>query len=140
MKYWIYGILGAIVMFLLVVRLIYTSATKQEEEKKWYIKQLDYDFSARVDSILYKGVAVIQITGGKFNPRKEKQLRRQLKEHERMFIVASGDGHQKMRVPFAALKGDSVYVNSSDDVLSLYRGDSLLISRPLNVSLRFSDF
>lgn len=140
MKYWIRWIIAAVVIILLFIRLIYTRITRMEEERAWFLSQLHYKFSARVDSVLWSGRALVEITQGDFDRYREWELQQKLKAHKKLEVMVSRYGKWDLRIPYAARKDDSVYVDSDKDILSLYRKDSLIVTRPFSVSLRDQPF
>lgn len=140
MKYWIKWIIAAVIVALLFVRMIYKLVTRSERERDWYASELHYDFSARIDSMLYSGVALIDVTRGEVDHHREYELRSQLKANGDLWVMVPQNGKYNFRVPYAAKKGDSVSVNSDQDILSLYRDDELIVSRPFKVSIRNSPF
>jgi hypothetical protein len=140
MKTWLPWIIAAIVILLLAVRAIYIKAHRGEKERAWYMAQLHYDFSARIDSVEKPRRAFIHITNGKFDRQRERELQFELKHHGRLGVVVSEGGQLELLVPYKAEANDSVYVNSDQDILSLYHHGQLVVSRPLSHSLRASPF
>src|SRR5436190_14425874 len=80
-----------IVLILLAVNAIRQSVSNQEEERKRFLDQLDYDFSGEVDSIRIVreklGFVRFHLTRGEATPHTENKLNRQLKEKESMYLL-----------------------------------------------------
>lgn len=140
MKKWLPWIIGAFILGLLVLRLIYVQVTSTHDEELWYMSELDFDFSARVDSLPERGRAYLTITGGSFDPTRERTLGKKLKVHGKLRIMQRRKPYWDMWVPTSAAVGDSLYINSDKDTLHVYRGDSLIIARPLSYFLRQRPF
>lgn len=129
-----------IAFLLLVARLIYSRFDHLKDEKAWYISELHYDFSGRIDSLVRPGRALVTITYGDFDPNREWQLKDGLKYHGILHLFISREGWYDVRVPFQASLNDSLHINSDDDQMSLYRNGELIVSRPLSESLRQQPF
>ena len=128
------------VFLLLVARLIYSRVDHLKKEKAWYISELHYDFSGRIDLIVRPGRALVTITHGDFDSNREWQLKDRIKYHGLLHLFISREKGYDVRVPLQASLNDSLHVNSDDDQLSLYRNGELIVSRPLSESLRQKPF
>ena len=140
MKKWIPWLIGVVIIVLLVVRLFYSHIHKLKKEKEWYISELHYNFSARIDSVIRPGRALIIIKNGNFDPDREWQLKRKLSAHGVLHLMIVNQNWIDMLVPPRALQNDSIQINSDEDRLSLYRDGQLLTTRPLSQSLRQRPF
>jgi hypothetical protein len=140
MKHRTRWIIAAVILLLLVLRLFYTHLTALSREKAWYISQLNFTFSARVDSVIRPGRALIEITGGDVDPHREWELKDDIKAHGILHLIIASGGKYDLRLPAAAMKNDSLSINSDADELSLYRNGQLIISRSLSASLRQRPF
>jgi hypothetical protein len=132
-------IIGGI-LTLLLIRQGYLHIADRKEEKAWYVSELHYKCSAQIDSIIRPGRALLRVTGGDMNVDREWQLKPRLRIHRILHLALAKDSLYDMRIPREAMAGDSVYINSEDDRLSIYRGGQLLVSQPLSGSLRSSLF
>ena len=127
-------IVGALILALLVFRLIYLKIRNSENELTWYRENLHYNFYARIDTTTVlsergNGFFICYVVSGKFNPEVEDSLNRHLKHHERIrFVRFTDDKRLKFYSGVAQLyqKGDSMVVNSDDDIYRIYRGRELL--------------
>ena len=127
-------IVGAVILVLLVVRLIYLKIRDSKNEVSWYIENLHYDFYARIDTTTVlsergNGFFVCSVISGKFDPEIEDSLNRRLKHHDRIrFVRFTDDKRLRFYSGVAHLykEGDSMVVNSQDDIYRIYRGDELL--------------
>ena len=140
MKKWTPWIIIVIVFLLLVARLIYSRVDHLKKEKAWYISELHYEFSGRIDSIVRPGRALVTITHGDFDSNREWQLKDSIQYHGLLHLFISREGWYDVRVPLQTSLNDSLYVNSDNDQLSLYRNGELIVSRPLSESLRQKPF
>lgn len=127
-------------LLLLVARLIYLRVDHLKREKAWYISELHYDFSARVDSLVRPGRAFITVTSGDFDPDREWQLKGSLQYYAVLHLFISRDSWYDVRVPLEASRNDSLHVRSDLDQVSLYRNGELVTSRPLSEFLRQRPF
>lgn len=140
MKRWTLWTIIVFAFLLLVVRLIYSRFDHLEREKAWYISELHYDFSARVDSLVRPGRALITVTFGDFDPNREWQLKGNLKYHGILHLFISREERYDVRVPLEASLKDSLHVRSDMNQMSLYRNGELVVSRPLSEFLRQRPF
>ena len=129
-----------IVLMFLVVRLGYMRLNDLRTEKAWYLSELHYDCSAQIDSIIRPGRALLRITHGTLNDEHEWKLKERLHMHGVLHLAISNGLWYDLRVPNEALAGDSIYINSDNNELSVYRSGLLLISRPLSDSFRQRPF
>lgn len=140
MKKWTIWIIVIIVFLLLVTRLIYWRFDNLKSERAWYISELHYDFSARVDSIVRPGRAIVTIIHGNFDPNREWQLKDGLKYHGILHLLISREVGYDLRVPLQTSLNDSLHIDSDVDQFSLYRHGKLVVSRPLSEFLRVRPF
>ena len=103
----------------------------QNKEKKWYVENLEYDFSARIDTAFilkqhygFGQVYCTPVSIKKFNYYKEDSLKNYLTQHDRLrFIWRDKRGQINFIVISGALgiNGDSVYINSNDDKIVVFK-------------------
>jgi hypothetical protein len=123
-----------LIILLATVRLVFKTKNKIEFEKLSYIRSLNYDFSAQVDSIIPigkngKGFLVCRLTEGNVNPIVEDHLNQQLTHYKWMrFLFFKQDGQPQIFLEHISIyrAGDSVRVNSSNDKLAIYRKGSTI--------------
>jgi hypothetical protein len=140
MKKWTPWLTGALIVFLLVLRLVFIHVNKLNDEKAWYISQLHYDCSARVDSIARPGRALLTVTGGSLDASREWKLKDELHAHGMLHLIIQRNQWYDLRVPDVTQKNDSICIQSDRDELSLYRNGALVLTRPLSESLRQRPF
>jgi hypothetical protein len=127
--------IGVIAVGLLVFRLIFKQKKKFDrfgEEREWYAKNLNYDFSAVVDTVALDnpsqnyswGMVVCKLTRGDLNYRTEDSLKRKLEHHKRLrFNEMKTKGFVRFKMPSANrfVAGDSLVVNSDSNRVEFYR-------------------
>lgn len=128
------------ILTLLIIRQGYLHFAKRQAEKAWYVSELHYKCSAEIHSIIRPGRALLRITAGDLNEDREWRLKPQLRVHRVLHLAIAKDSLYDLRVPSEALAGDSVYINSDDDELSIYRNGELVVKHRLSSSLRQSPF
>lgn len=140
MKKWKLWLIGVFLVLTLVLRLVYSHVNTLAEEKAWYISQLHYDFSARVDSMVFHNRAFLTVTRGSLDANREWQLKDRLHAHGMLHLIIQRERWYDLRVPEETLADDSIYVNSENDLLSVYRKGELIVRQPLSTSLRQRPF
>src|SRR5687768_6226470 len=92
-------IIGLFILVLLVARLVFKRIDKYSEERKWYIENLNYEFTAVVDSIEFfnnrgGGFLFCRVTDGKpLNRTLEDSLQEHLVQFEILrFMFFRKDG------------------------------------------------
>ena len=117
-----------IVLILLAINAIRQSVSNQEEERQWFLDELNYDFSGEVDSIRIVreklGFIRFHLTRGEATPHTENKLNRQLKDKESMYLLMFRPENKidiLSRSPLLLKKGDSLVVNSDQDQMVFYR-------------------
>jgi hypothetical protein len=148
MKRWIIGIAITLVLFALVARLIIKGFRNRGNERKWYVENLNYNFSAEIDSIrlLNKkgfGFIICHPTNGNFNISVEDSLVRHLKHHKRMRFLTRARGGNVEFISGNAdqyLRGDSVCINSENNKILIYRKGNKVYDNELIASIRGAPF
>ncbi len=140
MKKWTPWLLAIVLLALLVTRLFYRHIGGVEEERRWYISQLHYDFSARVDSVIGPGRVLINVTHGDVDLKREWKLKEELRFNGMLHLVISRGNDLDVLAPVECRPDDSLYINSDKNLLCLYRDQELLLTRPLSTSLRGRPF
>jgi hypothetical protein len=140
MKKWIPWLIGALVVLILLLRLAYSHVGKLNDEKVWYISQLHYDCSARVDSTLFHSRALLTLTSGSLDADREWKLKEKLHAHGMLHLIIQRGTQYDLRVPGEAQVNDSICIHSDRDLLALYRNGALVLTRPLSESLRQRPF
>ena len=127
--------------------MIVNRVNDSESEKQWYVNQLGFEFSGEVDSVImhgkYHGLLVFHLTKGGIEKSREAKLQHELKDNGSLrLFVHYPKGQFEMITPIAYkyLRGDSIYVNTSEDRISLYRNDKLISQYEVMASLRSAPF
>ncbi len=131
MKRSIIIVLAAVLLISATVRLLVKTEGEFEGERQSYIRNLKYDFSAKVDSIVVvskkgRGFLVCQLTDGKLTRLLEDSLNQRLKNHEWMrflFFNSKGQAQIFLKDIFNYNVGDSICVNSNTDKFYVYRNE-----------------
>lgn len=150
-KNWRHNI--ALIAIILIVTFVFVSIfkkKKQEEsykkgEKKWYAENLEYDFSARVDTAFelrqhygYGRLYCTPLVIRKFNYSREDSLDDHLIYHDRLrFIWKDKDGQVNFMVTSgkSVSTADSVVVNSASSKILFFRNEELIEERSIFWSL-----
>jgi len=130
MKRTIIIVLGGALLIFLVVRMFFVLVGRQDDVQREFVSMLNYDLSARVDSVgIFNknapvGFLYVVITRGTMES-KEKKLARKLKHgRDLRFLVPSDSGRYSIfsRQIHDYKIGDSLVINSSQDKFQLFRG------------------
>lgn len=133
-----------VIVLFLVFRPVYIKFSSGKEEKVWYARQLHYDFSARVDTVIMLrgdvglGKIVCHLTGGKPDPAVEDSLNQQLKRHKSLRLLLPVRHNQlEFIIPGAEhyRPGDSLVVNSASNTISFFRNGAELSIHELSTAL-----
>jgi hypothetical protein len=117
-----------VVLILLAINAIRQNISGQEEERQWFLDQLDYEFSGEVDSIRIVreklGFVRFHLTRGEATPHTENKLNRKLKDVNSIYLLMFRPENKIdiiTRSPLLLKKGDSLVVNSDQDQMVFYR-------------------
>lgn len=125
----------ALIFVLAVSRLIFTTSSNINDDVDEYVKSLDYDFIAMIDSVVVvnqkkgTGWIVLAIQSGHVNRATEDSLNRTLKHHKRLRFLIPAD-RNRFKIFQGGVKrynrGDSVVIDSPIDRFSVWRnGESI---------------
>jgi hypothetical protein len=139
-------IIGAVaVVILLIVRMIMLQISRQDDRSREYVSKLDYDFSARVDSVaLFNpnapvGFICFRVTTDSLVYR-EKRIARKMDPKSRggRFLQPIRDNRFQMFSKDVKLYkvGDSLYVNSSEDKMRLFHERQLVREFTISKEIR----
>jgi hypothetical protein len=135
------GVIGLVSM-LLVVRLFFRQHSSMTEEREWFVKEVRYEFSAQVDSILMHnenaGRLWCRVTEGNPQSHREDSLKRSFKKHDMLYLIFHHSGDSIIFViPNGKLvaKGDSVRVSSERDSIQFFRYGKEVASNKLSNTL-----
>ena len=133
MKRSIIIVLAAVFLILATVRLLVKTEGEFEEERQSYIRSLNYNFSAKIDSIVVvsskneRGFLVCELANGKLTSRLEDSLNQKLINHEWirfLFFNSKGQAQIFLKDIFNYNAGDSICVNSNADKFYVYRNEN----------------
>jgi len=135
---------GILIVLMLAFRLAYVKMNGGMTERLWYTQHLQYDFSAKVDSVIMLkgnvglGKIICSLTRGNPNPVLEDSLNRHLTHHKtlRLLLPATKDKVEFIFMGAERLApGDSVIVNSEGDAIQFFRNGTMVYINELSTTL-----
>ena len=137
-------IIAAIALLLfLIARITFKTMNEVDDEMKYYVRNLHYNFSARVDSIEIlnpkrkHGFLVCNLTRGKLNEITEDSLNRHLINYKRIrFIFFQSNGQFKIFLWNLSKfeSGDSIAANSDRDEFKIFRNREEILKSKITQS------
>ncbi len=133
----------ALVWCLLVANLLYQQRTGMIAEREWFARELHYEFSAQVDSIVmlnkYSGKLWCRVTGGD-DPRIEREdsLTSSFKEHDMLYLIFKKSGDMIIFITPSGDQlevGDSVHVSSETNTIQFFRSGKSVTADKLSRTL-----
>jgi hypothetical protein len=146
MKKWLIISLSAPALGLLAYNAIRKKAGRVLEEREWYVSQLDYKFSGKIDSVRRIGSQkgfIIFHTNDSIDETLEPFLNRKIKSNGRLrFLVFNPPGKITIFSPAGgkAMAGDSIYVDSAADRLYIFRDGEKVTESVISKYLRGRPF
>jgi hypothetical protein len=140
MKKWI--IIGSLlVVVLLSIRAYKNHVDGVQAERRSYIRELNFDFSGVVDTVNRPGHILFHATEPMDRGR-EKSLNAELHFNGILDLFLYKDNQLELMIDGAGQcqRGDSVYVNSEENVVKVFRGKKLVVRRDLINSIRGRPF
>jgi hypothetical protein len=139
MRPWIVVCLVTLLL-LAAVRLLINTSNRVDDEMESYVGNLNYLFTARVDSVVLLngnglGYMVGHITSGVCDKFKEDSLNRHLVNYRRIRILdftRNGDVKIYSGKADTFLPMDSISVNSAEDRLDIFRKDNIILKSKLS--------
>jgi hypothetical protein len=120
---------------ILIVRNVYRQNNRMSQEREWFVKGLEYEFSARVDSIRMfnesTGRLWCRITSGDPKVHREDSLKKLFTQHDMLYFVFHRVADSIIFIlPEAKMieKNDSVRVSSKENSIQVFRGDEKVFS------------
>jgi hypothetical protein len=135
----------AAILILSTTRLLLKTQSEFEDERQSYVRSLNYDFSARVDSMIVlnknngRGFLVCKIIDAQLSGEIEDSLNRRLQNHawmRFMFLDSKGRAQIFRDDVFKYNPGDSVYVNSSTDQFNIYRNGADILQSSVSEAIK----
>ena len=131
-----------VVCLLLVIRLFYTQSGGLAEEREWFARALQYEFSAQVDSVRMfnaeTGRLWCRITAGDPKVHREDSLKRSFKKHDMLYLIFHRSADSIIfLVPNGNLvsTGDSVRVSSEKNTIQFFRDKKQVATDQLSNTL-----
>ncbi|MFN7600004.1 MAG: hypothetical protein ACK5R0_01235 [Bacteroidota bacterium] len=142
-KKWLIIVSSILVLIALAVRAFFVQANVIEEERKWFVGQLKYDFALKVDSICiygYTGEGFLDCTlsAGEVEVSIQKELLKKIKLHKAMwFIQRAKNGSYLITNSKASRfqKGDSLLINSNNTRIQVFRKGKVLFQEKISDSM-----
>ena len=135
----------AAILILSTTRLLLKTQSEFEDERQSYVRSLNYQFSARVDSMIVlnknngRGFLVCKIIDTQLSSEVEDSLNRRLQNHARMrfmFLDSKGRAQIFREDVFKYNPGDSVYVNSNTDQFNIYRNGADILQSSVSEAIK----
>lgn len=130
------------VLLLLVINMFRQHANGVRSEREWYIKELGFQFSARVDTTRESHIRLHQINGN-FDFGKEQRVQEKLRYNGLLALFLYKNGHQiELMIDSASnyRNGDSVFVDCKNNLVRIYRHNQLLSENALLRSIKGRPF
>jgi len=128
MKKWIVILFAVALMAFLLVKGIQRQSRKVDDERKWYVEQLHYDFSGEIDSIQLLnakiGRVLFHFTRDSIDRSKEDNLNLKLKHNGNLrFLIPKIEGRMILisRNADRLAPGDSLIVNTDMNQITVFR-------------------
>jgi hypothetical protein len=143
MKKWITWVGLICALIFLTVRMFFHHLTGVKNEKIWYLNELSFEFSGKVDNDDSPGRVLFRVTGGQLNSKRESTVNEQLQYNGMLdLLLYRSDGRMDLMIvdPHNYVTGDSLYLNSRLKVVRFYRHGKLVGEHDLMKSLRGRPF
>lgn len=136
-------IVSILLLVLLIGRAVMNTGGELDNEIEEYVRNLNYDFSAKIDSIVVTndekdlGVLVCRITNGTYNKFVEDSLNRHLINYKRIrFLSFDQDGRFRKFLPDISKyrPNDSIVVSSKEDKYYIFRNSKTIFERKMSQS------
>jgi hypothetical protein len=138
MKRWLIILTTSVIFLFLVARLVIKGYSDGEDERRWYIQQLGFEFSGRVDTVImktkYQGLIVFHVTDGNVDKAREDRLNEQLVHNHRIRFLTFRQKDQiqfSSKIAYQYLPGDSVCVNTQQNQVVMYRKGKRISGYPV---------
>ena len=128
MKKWIVILFAIALMVFLLVNGIQMQSRKVDDERKWYVEQLHYDFSGEIDSIQLLnakiGRVLFHFTRDSIDRSQEDNLNTKLKHNGNLrFLIPKTEGKMILisRNADRLAPGDSLIINTDMNKITVFR-------------------
>jgi hypothetical protein len=145
MKRWMIIALSVVVLMLLAFNAIRKRVNHAKDLHQWYVERLGYKFSGKVDSVFQINSAkgfIIFHTNDSIDDTIEDYLsaKKELKGYKMRFLMFRPAGKITIFTTAGgkAAIGDSLYIDSDADRISIFRDGNKLMESSISASLRRS--
>ena len=133
--------IGVVITLFLIYRLFTQHVNGVKEEKLWYLNNLKYDFIGKVDTVHRPNHILFHVIAGKFDKNREDELAGKLKYWGQLvLLIPRGESFELLNGLAKYQSGDSLYLNSDQNIVRIYRGKELLSESDLVRALRGRPF
>jgi len=143
MKKWItWGVVISVLTFL-TTRISTHHVSGVKSERLWYIEQLHFEFSGKLDNLDFPDRVLFRVTSGQLDIEREKAIKEQLKYNGMLdLLLYRDDGRLDLMIidPHEYINGDSLYLNSGLKIVRFYRNGEFIGEHNLIKSLRGRPF
>jgi hypothetical protein len=111
------------------------------EEKNWYLSELHFEFSAKIDSVVNANHILFHVVHGHLDKQREHQLSEKLRYWGRLILFRYDDDKIEMMVGMSNYQpGDSLYLSSDRNIVRIYDQKGGMKEYPLTGLLRGRPF
>jgi len=135
-------VLGLVVLIALVTQTVSDYIQNVNNEHRWYLSQLNFEFSGEIDTVKNRHIA-FHVTHGPLNPEREALVNTWLTYNGFAYLFAYRDNNRielMIDSAFRYQRGDSVYLNTTINQIRIYRNHKILAERSLLKSIRAKPF
>lgn len=140
-KKWTLGVGIVTVVLLLVYRLFTIHVDGIKTEKAWFLGELNYEFSGEIDTLINPNHILFHVTHGHLDTQREQKLSKMLRYWGQLKLFCYEGDRVEMLVGGAPYhRGDSLYLNTDENVVRIYRAKGLIKEFPITGLLRGRPF
>ncbi len=144
MKKWIIIAGSFLLLGLLAIRGLYKTVTRVDEEKRWYVSQLNLKCTLEIDSIATfakkgNGLLYCKLISGDIDNSTEFKLNKKLRHHKRIKFLTPGPHDCYLiysRRSHEYLVKDSLRIDSKNDQVTFYRAGAVFRQAKVSNFLR----
>lgn len=142
MRKWIIVFASVGILSFLILRLFNNHVDGVRNERQWYIEQLNFEFSAVIDSVRRRHI-LLHLKEEDIDWHQESRVKKKLKYNGVLDLFLYRANHRiELKIDSANLylKGDSIYLNSNKNLIRIYRANKLISEYELSESLKGRPF
>ncbi len=146
MKNWLLGIFIVGLFIFLISQMVLNHKDKLNDERIWYASQLHYNFITRIDSIkiINSNLYYLYFRSPSLpnDPAYEEVLNLKLKHYGKLKFIFFKNEFLEIAVnePINMLVGDTIRVNTDEDLIKIYRNRDQYNTIKVTTSLRGRPF